>query len=71
MFRELKRFIKFKRASLFRKWVKRRATYHPVSQSSALIIAPHPDDEILGCGGLIALKKSKHAQVFLTQGEAS
>ena len=35
-----------------------------------LIIAAHPDDEILGCGGLIAKyrSKSKIQTVFLTDG---
>ncbi len=38
-----------------------------------LIIAAHPDDEILGCGGLIAKfkKKSKIQVVFLTNGVSS
>ena len=39
-----------------------------------LIIAPHPDDETLGMGGMIAQKKKKGALisiVFLTDGEAS
>jgi len=45
-----------------------------ISASSLLIIAPHPDDEVLACGGLIALKNTKNARVsvvFLTEGEAS
>lgn len=40
----------------------------------ALIIAPHPDDEIFGCGGLLTLcaKSGKHANIlFITNGEAS
>ena len=39
-----------------------------------LIIAPHPDDEALGCGGLIALLRSQNAEVhvvFMTNGGAS
>jgi LmbE family N-acetylglucosaminyl deacetylase len=39
-----------------------------------VIIAPHPDDETLGCGGLIALLTCQGASVhvvFLTDGEAS
>lgn len=39
-----------------------------------VIIAPHPDDETLGCGGLIALLASHGTSVhviFLTDGEAS
>jgi LmbE family N-acetylglucosaminyl deacetylase len=39
-----------------------------------LVIAPHPDDESLGCGGLIALKRLRGERVhvvFLTSGENS
>ena len=39
-----------------------------------MIIAPHPDDESLGCGGLIAHLRAQQAEVwvlFLTNGEAS
>jgi N-acetylglucosamine malate deacetylase 1 len=45
-----------------------------VSARSALIIAPHPDDETLGCGGLIALKRAQGIDVqvvFITDGGAS
>lgn len=42
--------------------------------SSVLIVAPHPDDEVLGCGGLIvrlvAEGKAPHI-VFMTGGEQS
>lgn len=40
--------------------------------SSALILAPHPDDEALGCSGTIALLNQKGTSttvVFLTNGE--
>jgi N-acetylglucosamine malate deacetylase 1 len=45
-----------------------------VSDRSALIVAPHPDDETLGCGGLIALKRAQGIPVqvvFITDGGAS
>jgi LmbE family N-acetylglucosaminyl deacetylase len=41
---------------------------------SALVIAPHPDDEALGCGGLIAALAERGADlavVFVTDGGAS
>jgi N-acetylglucosamine malate deacetylase 1 len=47
--------------------------YRPLS-GCALIIAPHADDEILGCGGLIAAKAQAGHDVqvvFLTDGSAS
>jgi LmbE family N-acetylglucosaminyl deacetylase len=44
------------------------------STSSALVVAPHADDETLGCGGTIALRRSAGASVhvvFLTDGTLS
>ena len=45
----------------------------PLEQfSQPLIIAPHPDDEVFGCGGLIALWAAqgiKAQVVVLTSGE--
>ncbi|TJV82375.1 MAG: PIG-L family deacetylase, partial [Mesorhizobium sp.] len=42
--------------------------------ASAVIVAPHPDDETLGCGGVAAKKIASGAQVrfvFVTDGAAS
>ncbi|AFY46254.1 putative LmbE-like protein [Nostoc sp. PCC 7524] len=42
-----------------------------VSHKSAIVFAPHQDDETLGCGGLIALKRSLGIPVevvFMTDG---
>jgi LmbE family N-acetylglucosaminyl deacetylase len=40
----------------------------------AMVLAPHPDDETLGCGGLIAIKRDAGVPVtvvFLTDGSSS
>ncbi|HTL90342.1 MAG TPA: PIG-L family deacetylase [Leptolyngbya sp.] len=45
-----------------------------VSSKSAIVIAPHQDDETIGCGGLIALKRRSKIPVkvvFLTNGGSS
>lgn len=45
-----------------------------ISSGNVLIVAPHPDDEVLGCGGLIAELTAKGKKVnvlFLTNGSAS
>ncbi len=52
----------------FRHYSSREMT---VSDRPCLIVAPHQDDETLGCGGLIALKRQldvRVAVVFLTDG---
>jgi N-acetylglucosamine malate deacetylase 1 len=44
-----------------------------ISDRSAIVFSPHQDDETLGCGGLIALKRSCGIPVrviFLTNGDA-
>lgn len=47
---------------------------HTCSTEPVMVIAPHQDDEVLGCGGLIALKRQARVPVqivFMTDGAAS
>ena len=44
------------------------------NQKPAIVFAPHPDDETLGCGGMIALKRQQGVDVwvvFITDGQDS
>ena len=62
-------------AELISRWLVRGSTDRfEVTRHSATIVSPHPDDETLGCGGLIALKRSQDVPVqivFLTDGTAA
>lgn len=54
--------------------LRRRSRPLPAVDGVLLVIAPHPDDETLGCGGLIARQARQGRRVhvlFLTDGEAS
>ncbi len=62
------------RSALRRIWLERQLPVCEISGRSALIVAPHPDDETFGTGGLIALKRMAGVPVrilFMTGGEAS
>ncbi|MBW4632562.1 MAG: PIG-L family deacetylase [Iphinoe sp. HA4291-MV1] len=58
--------------TLFFNWILRvKSQPLTVSQKSAIVFSPHEDDETLGCGGMIALKRSQKVPVkvvFLTDG---
>jgi N-acetylglucosamine malate deacetylase 1 len=61
-------------ARYFAKKLARRSRELPPFSGPLLVIAPHPDDETLGCGGLIARQLRARAPVhvvFITNGEAS
>jgi LmbE family N-acetylglucosaminyl deacetylase len=70
----IKNTIKQARGSFLRQSLRFTALSSSLSDSRTVVISPHPDDESLGCGGMIALRKSIGSQVkviFLTNGEAS
>ena len=55
------------------KFISGSLAYRQASDKPALIVAPHPDDETFGCGGLIKLKRAAGVPVrivILTDGEA-
>jgi len=69
-----KNIIKSARCRLRRSIVSRRLPFRNLSKNSAVVIAPHPDDETFGAGGMIAMKKQAGVPVhviFLTEGSAS
>ena len=59
-------------ANIMYRWISKFQSYPiTVSQKSAMVFSPHQDDETLGCGGMIALKRSLGVPVeviFLTDG---
>jgi len=62
------------RRRLIRAAVRLHSTPAELTDSPAVVIAPHPDDETFGCGGMIALRRQlghRVAVVFLSDGEAS
>lgn len=74
LIRKLKDEGKEARARWRRASIARRLPTRRVSADPAIVIAPHPDDETFGTGGMIALKRAANVPVtvvLLTYGEAS
>jgi len=63
----------------FRCWIRNKRFRNSLSSvdisvDRLMVIAPHPDDETIGAGGLIAMQRARSlpvSVVFLTKGEAS
>lgn len=73
MKKKLKDFIIYIRILLFRFIAVRRAKKIMYGEK-ILIVAPHPDDEVIGCSGLIQRMKKEGKEIFiviLSGGEAS
>jgi LmbE family N-acetylglucosaminyl deacetylase len=73
MLQDIKKLIRYIRIFLLRGCAGREKI-KILCTGGALILAPHPDDEIFGSGGLIALKRKMGARVvvvYLTDGGAS
>ncbi|MFC1858897.1 PIG-L deacetylase family protein [Thermodesulfobacteriota bacterium] len=73
-YQSLKNIAKSVRCRLRREAIAARLPYRDISSHSAVVVAPHPDDETFGAGGMIAMKKKAGVPVhviFLTGGEAS
>jgi LmbE family N-acetylglucosaminyl deacetylase len=72
--RQVERLLRVPARALYRLALASRP-YEPVSvTTSAVVFSPHPDDETLGCGATIALKRRAGARVTvveMTDGAAS
>lgn len=69
----MKSFFRLFRQFVFR-WLANKGTLNCSFYEDAIIIAPHPDDEVLGCGGYIAqaVKRGSNIKVVvLTDGGGS
>ena len=70
-----KRQVRFGLIRLLRVLLRLRATeYVSAPAAVVLVLAPHQDDEVLGCGGLIACKRLVASPVhvaFITDGSSS
>jgi len=72
---DLRYFIRCILSRCLRCALRLRSRPYPMKQDTATIVfAPHPDDEVLGCGGLLTLKRREGSPVgvvYITDGRAS
>jgi LmbE family N-acetylglucosaminyl deacetylase len=73
-YQKIKQRILLKSRFIYLWWLYKKSKVIASNQKSAIVFAPHQDDETLGCGGTIALKCEQKVPlnvVFLTDGRAS
>jgi len=74
-YRPAKRFTRVALHRLLQVMLRLRSVDYRINPASTvLVLAPHPDDEAFGCGGLIVLKRLEGCRVhvvFITDGSAS
>ncbi|PMB48915.1 GlcNAc-PI de-N-acetylase [Fischerella thermalis CCMEE 5205] len=72
---KLSNILQFIQAEILFDWIlPKKSQPLTVTQKSTLVFSPHQDDETLGCGGLIALKRELGVPVkvvFITDGHKS
>ncbi len=69
-----RRLIRSRAQQIYRRLLENRSAQVEDFSRSALIFAPHPDDETIGCGGTIVRKRQAGASVkiiFMTDGSLS
>ncbi|PIG93353.1 PIG-L deacetylase family protein [Gloeocapsopsis sp. IPPAS B-1203] len=73
-YQKIKQRLLLKSRFIYLWWLYKKSKAIASNQKSAIVFAPHQDDETLGCGGAIALKCEQGVPldvVFLTDGRAS
>ena len=61
-------------ANLASYWINKKSKPLPILNLPTIVFAPHPDDESLGCGGMIAIKRALGQEIrviFVTDGAFS